>query len=293
MLRKLNPDLRIERCWELSGGTAAAVTGIEATRPGGHRTRLVLRSYGSADVAANPRIATTEYQVMARLHAAGLPVPKPFLADESGTIMAGPWLLAEHADGSPLTSPPAPAGFTRKLAAVLARVHHTAIARDDVTGLPEMRDVAASRLGRIRASLDHALSEPAIRSALAANGPPIERNPAVLLHGDYWPGNTLWLDGDLVAVIDWENAARGDPLADVGNARLELAMLFGAAAQNDFTTQYRTLMPGLDFSALPYWDLYAALRPTGAMADWGLPPAALERAQHAHREFTAAALRQG
>jgi aminoglycoside phosphotransferase (APT) family kinase protein len=35
-----------------------------------------------------------------------------------------------------------------------------------------------------------------------------------LLHGDYWPDNTLWRDGRLVCVIDWEDAALGDPLAD-------------------------------------------------------------------------------
>jgi aminoglycoside phosphotransferase (APT) family kinase protein len=40
----------------------------------------------------------------------------------------------------------------------------------------------------------------------------------VLLHGDFWPGNALWRDGALVAILDWEDAAIGDPLADVANA---------------------------------------------------------------------------
>ncbi len=31
----------------------------------------------------------------------------------------------------------------------------------------------------------------------------------------------LWKDGQLVAVIDWEDAPLGDPLADVANSRLE------------------------------------------------------------------------
>jgi hypothetical protein len=37
----------------------------------------------------------------------------------------------------------------------------------------------------------------------------------------------------------------GDPLADLGNARMEMAMLFGTAAQEDLTSQYRALMPDL------------------------------------------------
>ena len=34
--------------------------------------------------------------------------------------------------------------------------------------------------------------------------PPVQVNRPVLLHGDFWPGNILWRDGRLVAVIDWE-----------------------------------------------------------------------------------------
>ena len=89
-------------------------------------------------------------------------------------------------------------------------------------------------------------------------------NPAVLLHGDYWPGNTLWQRGTLVCVIDWEDAVLGDPLADVANARMELTMAFGPTAAADFTDQYRALVPALDLTALPHWDLYAALATRGA-----------------------------
>lgn len=293
ILRKLAPDLRLVRCWEMTGGIAAAITGIEAERPGGQRDRLVLRQYGTTDVAANPQIATTEYRLLASLHRAGLPVPKPFLADESGTILPGPCLLVEFADGAPVIAAPAPAGFASQLAATLARVHRSGITPAEVGLLPGMRDAASRRMARrFRACPDHTLSEPAIRAALAANWPPAQANRPVLLHGDYWPGNVLWLDGQITAVIDWENAAFGDPLADLGNARMEMAMLFGATAEEDLTAQYRARMPSLDVSALPFWDLLAALRPAGTVTDWGLEPAELARVRAGHRRFTLAALRQ-
>ena len=38
---------------------------------------------------------------------------------------------------------------------------------------------------------------------------------------------TSWCHNRIVAVIDWEDAALGDPLADVANARLEVLMHFG------------------------------------------------------------------
>jgi aminoglycoside phosphotransferase (APT) family kinase protein len=85
----------------------------------------------------------------------------------------------------------------------------------------------------------------------------------VLLHGDFWPGNVLWEDGRLVAVLDWEDAAIGDPLADVANARLELLWAGGAEAKEEFTRRYRSLVPGVDLTDLPHWDRWAGLRLAG------------------------------
>jgi aminoglycoside phosphotransferase (APT) family kinase protein len=280
------------RCWEMLGGVSAAITGLEAERPGGERELLVLRQYGSLDVGANSRIATTEYQLLASMRRRGVPAPRPLLADESGTILPGPCLLIEFAQGSPVTGPPAPPGFACQLGALLARIHSSGIAPRDIAFLPDMRDVASRRLSTTRARPDHELSEPAIRAALAANWPPAQVNRAVVLHGDYWPGNTLWLDGRLAAIVDWENAAFGDPLADLGNARMEMAMAFGAAATEDITSQYLALMPGLDVSALPHWDLYAALRPAGMVTDWGLSQPELERVRAGHAEFVQSALQR-
>jgi aminoglycoside phosphotransferase (APT) family kinase protein len=40
----------------------------------------------------------------------------------------------------------------------------------------------------------------------------------------------LWRDGRIVAVIDWEEAAFGDPMADLANSWLEIVWHFGTAA---------------------------------------------------------------
>jgi aminoglycoside phosphotransferase (APT) family kinase protein len=197
----------------------------------------------------------------------------------------------EFVDGEPVTGPSQPASFTAQLAAALADLHNAAVARTEVPFLPDIQEVAGRRLATWPSAPDEALSEAAIRAGLAECWPPSLLNDSRLLHGDYWPGNTLWRNGHLAAVIDWEDAAFGDPLADVGNARLELAMAFGASAVDDFTRQYRAARQEIDLAALPYWDLYAALRPAGKMADWGLPAADLDRFRAGHREFTSSALR--
>lgn len=91
-----------------------------------------------------------------------------------------------------------------------------------------------------------------------------------LIHGDFWPGNTLWREGKLVALIDWEDAAVGDPLTDVGNGRLEALFAFGEKAMDEFTGGYRAAMPELDYADLPQWDLYAVRRLLPELPKWEL-----------------------
>jgi hypothetical protein len=73
-----------------------------------------------------------------------------------------------------------------------------------------------------------------------------------------------------VGIVDWDGAALGDPLADVGNGRLELLWAFGADAMHAFTEDYRALAPTVDFTDLPAWDLTADARLTPRIPEWGL-----------------------
>lgn len=88
-----------------------------------------------------------------------------------------------------------------------------------------------------------------------------------LLHGDFWPGNLLWRDGRLIAVVDWEDAVLGEPLADVAISRLDTLFIFGREAMESFTQAYQTANP-LDFGDLPLWDMRAAERAAPHLAEW-------------------------
>ncbi len=284
------------RAQALTGGVSAQVTRIDAEGPGGAVDSLVVRQYGAANLRGDPHVAAHEYQLLTLLHTAGLPVPRPRLADESRRIVPVPCLIVDFIDGVAITQPAqltAPlTAFTGQLAAALASIHQAGVARSEVPHLAEIRGIATTRIGTWPTSLDDALDEAVVRATLARTWPPPQANPAVVLHGDYWPGNTLWRRGALVCVIDWEDAVLGDPLADVANARMELTMAFGATAASDFTRQYGELMPALDLTALRYWDLYAGLRHAGRITTWGLADADLARLRAGHREFTAATLAQ-
>jgi aminoglycoside phosphotransferase (APT) family kinase protein len=291
LLRAACPGSRLLRSWPLAGATGSQVTAIETIRPDGRSQALVLRQYGEANLRADPRAADAEARLLHLLLTAGLPVPRPYLADESGSIVPGPCLLQDYIRGERVDDPADLADFTGQLAGVLARLHDISVAAADVPFLAPVSDSIAVRMGTAVPGAGGFAAEPAIRAALEASWPPpVPSRPAVL-HGDYWPGNVLWRDGRLVGVVDWEDASFGDPLADLAIMRLELGWFHGAAAMDLLTRRYRELRPQADLSALPLWDLQAALRACAfPLQDWGMPPEQVAAMRAAHADFAAAAL---
>ncbi len=91
-----------------------------------------------------------------------------------------------------------------------------------------------------------------------------------------------------MAVIDWEDAAFGDPLADLANTRLEMLWAFGIDAMHSFTRQYQSMI-AIDFTNLPYWDLCAALWPVHQIARWGLDETTERTMRERHRWFVSRA----
>jgi aminoglycoside phosphotransferase (APT) family kinase protein len=296
VLAAIDPQLRLVTSQPLTGGVSSEVTAIDAVRPGGLTERLVVRQYGPANLASDPHSAVHEYRLLAVLRSAGLPVPRPRYVDESRQILPSPYLVTEFIEGAIIAEPDLLtlplAGFASQLAAALAGLHTASLTLTDVPHLNDIRDRVTRKLESRPGCLDAALDEAVIRAALGRIWPPPQLNQPVVVHGDYWPGNVLWRHDRLVAVLDWEDAAVGDPLADLGNGRMELCMLFGWPAAAAFTAAYQTVLPGLDFRTLAHWDLYAALRHTGRMDEWGLSDAARARLEAGHREFSAIALDQ-
>ncbi len=82
-----------------------------------------------------------------------------------------------------------------------------------------------------------------VGSWLAANVP--ESPPSTIVHGDYRLGNALFADqppARLAAVLDWEMAAIGDPLADIGYMMIHWVQ--PADPDNQFTLHSVTRQPG-------------------------------------------------
>lgn len=228
LLHRIDPTCRLTTTRTLTGGVSAKTTAIDITRAGGQTETWVVREQPNAEA---------HYKLLDYLYTAGLPVPQPLYANSHTLVMT-------YINAQTDFTPPDVTDYLTQAAALLARIHRTA----PPPFLPESPTAQTFTLDGVTLR--------------------IEPQASVLRHGDYWPGNWLWRDGQLVAVIDWEDAARGDPLADLANTRLELLWAFGEAAMHDFTRLYTAQMPALDVTPLPRWDAYAAWQVRPKIDTW-------------------------
>ena len=277
---------------EMTGGVSATVLGLEIATSSGGRRRVVFRQHQSAGFKHHGQTVTvTEYGVLAALHREGLAVPEPYLYNDSGAVTA-PYLMIDWVDGSTeLALDHVPAALDQ-MAEFLVGLHSLDPSSLRVPGLEAIEDPLA-------AVVPYLPSTDAGHHARARLGSGALRrgvNRCVLLHGDYWPGNVIWQDGRLVAVIDWEDARLGDPLADLATARVELLCRYGDAAMERFTNQYLgahhdTIGP-LRLDSLALWEVYVSAAALATMGDWGLEPAEEAQRRRLTERFFDRAARQ-
>lgn len=290
------PGSKVTGTHTLSGGLSAHMTVLEIRTPDGTHRRLVLRRPIPAVLAARPGSIADEFRTLRTLSHAGLPVAAPLLLDQSCTILPTPYLVMEYVDGHADYAPADPAGAAAQMGKTLTCIHATNLSLSGLASLPRRPHAFATRLRDLPADRTSALDEGAIRATLRPfwSMPPAQ--VPVLLHGDFWPGNTLWRDGRLIGVVDWEDAEIGDPLADLAISRLDTLLIYGRDASMALTRAYAK-SSGISLGALPYWDLLAALRAATAIGEWatgfpalGRPDLTEERLREELRWFAAGAL---
>jgi aminoglycoside phosphotransferase (APT) family kinase protein len=285
-VQSIDPRMMLVRAWGLAGGVSAEITALEVEQPDGKRVKLIVRRHGEVDRTHNAHIARDEFRLLQVAQSHGLATPKPYYFDESRELFPTPLLVIEYVEGETEFVPADLSDFVAQIAEQLAKIHGVPCS-PELSYLPNQDKGFGDRAD----PLDVSLGEARIRDALESAWPLVQENSAVLLHGDYWPGNILWKDGQVAAVIDWEDARVGDPLADLANCRLELLWALGEAAMTGFTERYRSLT-SINFTNLSYWDLVVALRPCGRLSGWGLDAETEQRMREQHGWFVDQAITQ-
>lgn len=163
-----------------------------------------------------PGAVEYEAKINRAVHASGLPVPK---VGEIVSINGRNGLVYERVHGATMAenfkrSPGKIFHYARRMAQLQAEMHSAAIQTD----LPHQRLRLAQRI-----SSAAALPDPARARVLDALQSLPDGNQ--VCHGDFHPENIL-LTAEGEVIIDWVDAIRGNPLADLARTSI---LLLGAA----------------------------------------------------------------
>ncbi len=253
------PGATVQAWSRLNGGVSSRATRADIVLPNGSTRSVVVRRPSHATREGAIALVRRERRLLEHCVRHGLSAPVPHFVDERSAAIVLSWLPGApdfQSNAGPLVA---------QLAAKLHRIH--SVPTSGLEFLPPRRESADVLVTSDPAQPDATLDEPQLHAVVRSLWPWPAHNPDVLLHGDYWPGNVLFDEGRLSAVIDWEESELGDPLSDLAIARLDITWAFGAEAAEEFTERYRALTDR-DFRNLPRWDLLTALRSRGALERW-------------------------
>jgi aminoglycoside phosphotransferase (APT) family kinase protein len=258
------PGGRIVSVRGLREGGAPWLLRVEAN---GDVVDAVLRTGGRPDDPDAARFATTEVAALRCADRHGLLAPRLIAHDPDGSSAGEIAILMTLLPGRSRIPPDTSRDRLLALGAGVA-----ALAGIDLTpsaDLParerslDQFDFAADRAGTAAADLlDDA------EAAVAATSMPVGRT--VLVHGDLWQGNTMWVDTTMTGIIDWDSAGAGAHGIDLGGIRADAAIMFGVRAAADVLEGWQRRVGG-SADDMPYWDLMAALSMPADLAQWITP----------------------
>jgi aminoglycoside phosphotransferase (APT) family kinase protein len=273
LVKRVAPGGRVVRTRRLKGGISSGMHAVDVADHNGSLLRLVVRRYNRYWQDEDPGVASREWAALTVLERHGVPAPRPVLLDADGSILGTIAIVTTLVPGRGLLAPRDRSAWLSGLASALLAVHAIPASAPGLQVLPLRGEGARRELAdpeRRRALGAH----PDGARALAALGddpvpPPPREEARVMVHGDFWPGNTLWHRGRLSGIVDWELAGVGDPDADVAYCRLDLALSIGADAAEGFLDAYQararsTVTP----RAVARWELINALRALPDPAGW-------------------------
>lgn len=259
----LFPGAELTTIARLTGGVSADVHRLDLNLADGSKTSVVLRAQGAS---YSGHSAELEYQLLRALHRRGVPVPEPLLVDVSGNLLVDPFLVMAFVEGTSAVPAAQEGQYIDMMADVLAKIHSTPTG--DLPTLP----VRKNPLPEVFDYLPEGHEWEDLRAYLSSLTDKGYVGSPKLLHGDFWPENLLWQNDAVVAILDWEDSALGDPLSDVACCRVELRYKFGRASMQRFTQAYARHQI-VDHERLALWQVYVAAAAQHYMGEWGLAPA--------------------
>ncbi|WP_037609211.1 phosphotransferase family protein [Streptacidiphilus rugosus] len=283
------PGLDLDRLRERLGTgplTAELISGGKSNltyRLTDGKHRWVLRRPPLGHVLATAHDMGREHRVIAALAGTAVPVPRVHLLCADDEVLGAPFYLMDEVAGTVYRTAEDAAGLgperaralSFRLIDVLAELHAV-----------DPADVGLADFGRPEGYLERQVSRwhrqaegsrsreipglDELQQRLSEGVPASQR--ATIVHGDYRLDNTIAADDDsIAAVLDWEMATLGDPLADLGLMKVywdiagrmpgnpvagAVSPELGFPAMAELVDRYAATT-GLDVTPLPWYTAFA------------------------------------
>lgn len=265
----IDPNARVVSTRKLAGGISCRMDVLEYESPETPAQKVITRQYWES---RNPEADNRLYgepAVLRALRANGVPAPDLIVDLETASEIFGrPAVVISYLDGIPNLIPDDPADWARQLAVALARVHSTPV-------ISQLSTVVGSAHTDITKWMTQ--TEPSDRfkkhtlgielwKAMRQLWPDVDASAKQLLHGDFWAGNTVWDGETLLAIVDWEEPAVGEPMLDIGYFLTD-ATYFGIDIEDAFLEQYKQAS-GNQIKDLLFWKMVAAARAMPDVGPW-------------------------
>ena len=264
ILDTVDPGCRLLSVTPATAAFTNSVHVLDTVSSSGQRRRLVIKRMTDAPY---PRRAVAEFSGLQIARKYGIPAPEPVFLDATGELLGTPGVVTTFVQGRQIADPENPVKWAKDQADLLSRIHNIVPDANDRQGIYDGNNLGLYFLtGNFPEAMSgHPLSDK-IYGVIRELRFSIRKVPPVFLHMDYWPGNVLWLDGSVTAVLDWDAAAYGDPALDVGFFRMNMYLRGIKEAADVFLKHYEAAHGPVQ--NLGFWELACAARPLPDPAAW-------------------------
>ena len=265
--RAIDPKASVIATRELIGGISCRMDVMSYSSESGQHD-VVVRQYGPWHKDDDPHPADVEAEVLLHLANNGVSVPGLVLTDEALKILGSRTIVTEYVDGEPCVQPRDSTGWSQQLVDVITQVHRLPVPSRLNQIVPLLFTAMDRSFSRPEPSDDiksHPLGVELWRKCREM-WPSVDKSARNLIHADYWPGNTLWKDDQLVAIVDWEEPRLGEPLWDIAIIVQDSA-IFGIDVEDEVIGHYKRIS---DRSLTDYrfWRMYVAMSEMSDPGEW-------------------------
>lgn len=270
LLKKIAPGSSLLKIELLPGSFSNHTHLVQIRLPNGTLYKIVVRRYKVFGDYDRGEKAYREFKTFELLNRYMVPALAPLLLDEMGDILGSPGIVTRYVEGNLTMDVPADhIDWARKLAKTLAKIHSIPCGKEEQKYLLKGNDEAAwiLKYGSPPRYMQEYPGGSELWHFILKLSSEIHADTPSLLHIDYWSGNILWHENEISAVLDWEEAAYGDPAIDVAYARMNMILMGAPDPANEFLHVYES-ETGRKIKNLGFWELAASVRPMIDPIDW-------------------------